>query len=621
MQPVGTAFYSDMELLQLVERMNKLKPYAFYIVDTLGSMYRNDVTHRFHLINENMDPAIQLGFHGHNNLQLAFSNAQILGKIQTKRTLILDSSVYGMGRGAGNLPTELITQYINKNIASKYDVSMVMDIYDEHIAAIRKEYEWGYTLPYHIAASHVCHPNYAAYLINKQTLTMNDIEKIIQSIPEDYKVLYDRKLVERLYVQYQSKSIDDSANVSELTEWIHGRDVLLLAPGKSLVSEYDTVLGFIKQSHPFIISVNFIDAQFHIDACFVSNHKRMDGITRELQTMPRVRTILTSNITGGEADSLYVDYNRYTNEDEAIADNAGLMLLKLLHVCGVRQVHLAGFDGFHHKHNITARTCILISMRTTFRKNSVVYAYSYVVCLRICISPFSPGLSMNWKKAMYKCIVFDMDGTLIDSFEGIDKAYRQAFTQLNRKYPGESFVRRAIGAPLPQVFKDGCGMSKEETAEAVRIYRAYYDRFGKYEAVVYKGIKDVLQALKAAGIFLGVATLKKEAFARDILRHCSLFSYFDVVHGMDGKDTLAKADLIRRCMEDARVCKTQTVLVGDSSYDAAGAKAAGVDFLAVTYGFGFSAGDPSAVLEAKWMADIPWDILSQVGLQNRMINT
>ena len=147
-------------------------------------MYRNEVSHRFYLIDENMDPQIHLGFHGHNNMQLAFSNAQVLGKIQTKRTLILDSSVYGMGRGAGNLPTELITQYINKNIASRYDVTMVMDIYDEYIAAIRKKYEWGYTMPYHIAANNVCHPNYAAYLINKQTLTMKDIEKIIQSIPD-----------------------------------------------------------------------------------------------------------------------------------------------------------------------------------------------------------------------------------------------------------------------------------------------------------------------------------------------------------------------------------------------------------------------------------------------------
>ena len=189
MQPVGTVFYSDMELLQLVERINELSPYAFYIVDTLGSMYRNDVSHRFYVIDKNMKPGIHIGFHGHNNLQLAFSNAQILGKIQTKRTLILDASVYGMGRGAGNLPTELITQYINRNIASRYDVSMVMGIYDEYIAPIRKKYEWGYTMPYHIAASHVCHPNYATYLINRQTLTMQDIEKIIQSIPPMHKVL------------------------------------------------------------------------------------------------------------------------------------------------------------------------------------------------------------------------------------------------------------------------------------------------------------------------------------------------------------------------------------------------------------------------------------------------
>ena len=85
---VGTAFYSDLELLRLVEKINALRPYAFYIVDTLGSMYRNEVSHRFYLIDENMSPEIHLGFHGHNNLQLAFSNAQVLGKIQTKRNLI-----------------------------------------------------------------------------------------------------------------------------------------------------------------------------------------------------------------------------------------------------------------------------------------------------------------------------------------------------------------------------------------------------------------------------------------------------------------------------------------------------------------------------------------------------
>ena len=349
MQPVGTGFYTDMELLRLVEKMNQLQPYAFYIVDTLGSMYRNEVSHRFYLIDENMRPEIHLGFHGHNNLQLAFSNAQVLGKIQTKRTLILDSSVNGMGRGAGNLPTELITQYINKNIASRYDVTMVMDIYDEYISAIRKKFEWGYSVPYHIAASNVCHPNYASYLINKQTLTMKDIEKIIQSIPEEYKILYDQSLIEELYVRYQSKSIDDSAAVQEISGWLSGRKILLLAPGKSLVSHYDSILRFVEEEHPFVISVNFADARYPIDACFVSNHKRMDTIGREIRRMGGLRTILTSNIAGG-GGCVYVNYACYTNGDDMVSDNAGLMLLSLLKRCGAHTVCLAGFDGFHHRH-------------------------------------------------------------------------------------------------------------------------------------------------------------------------------------------------------------------------------------------------------------------------------
>ena len=351
MQPVGTVLYRDMELLHLVEQMNGLNPYAFYIVDTLGSMYRNEVSHRFYLIDENMNPGIHLGFHGHNNLQLAFSNAQVLGKIQTKRTLILDSSVYGMGRGAGNLPTELITQYINKNIASRYDVAMVMDIYDEYIASIRKEHEWGYTVPYHIAASHVCHPNYASYLLNKQTLTMLDIERIIQPIPEKYRVLYDQAHIEQLYAQYQSNKLDDSAAVAEITRTIQNKSVLLLAPGKTLVTAYDDIMAFVEKEKPYVISVNFVDPKYRINACFVSNHKRIDAIERDMQHMSGVRAILTSNLPAGGVQALRVNYDRYINGDSMISDNAGLMLLRLLERCGAQQVYLAGFDGFHHKHN------------------------------------------------------------------------------------------------------------------------------------------------------------------------------------------------------------------------------------------------------------------------------
>lgn len=350
LQPVGTAFYSDLELLRLVERVNQLKPFAFYIVDTLGSMYRNQVTRQFHLIDENMDPSVRLGFHGHNNLQLAFSNAQVLSTIQAKRDLIVDSSVYGMGRGAGNLPTELITRYINKNIQSRYNVAMVMDVYDEYIAPLRKEYEWGYTMAYQIAAIHACHPNYAAYLLNKQTLTMTDIESILRSIPQHQRVEFDKELIRELYQRYQSKGIDDSKAVEELSALMQGRKLLVLAPGQSLRIRESQVMEFIRRQAPFVIAVNFADPKFQVEACFVSNHKRLDIAGGQMRSLPGVRRIFTSNLAPyGDEGCFYVDYDRCANEDPMVSDNAGLMLLKLLERCGAKKVYLAGFDGFRGK--------------------------------------------------------------------------------------------------------------------------------------------------------------------------------------------------------------------------------------------------------------------------------
>ena len=119
-QPVGTTTYTDGALLRLIEKVNELRPFAFYLVDTLGAMYKNDLLRMFYLVDNNLRADVRIGFHSHNNLQLSFSNAQELILMHSKREIIIDTSVYGMGRGAGNLCTELLTQYINENIESKY---------------------------------------------------------------------------------------------------------------------------------------------------------------------------------------------------------------------------------------------------------------------------------------------------------------------------------------------------------------------------------------------------------------------------------------------------------------------------------------------------------------------
>lgn len=213
---------------------------------------------------------------------------------------------------------------------------------------------------------------------------------------------------------------------------------------------------------------------------------------------------------------------------------------------------------------------------------------------------------------MYNCVLFDMDGTLVDSYPGIFHAYEQTLREMNRPFGGDSFVRRAIGAPLPWVFRELCGLDEAETTEAVRRYRDCYARQGQREAAAYAGIADALRQLRQAGRRLGVATLKKEAFAAEILERLGLLACFDAVCGADGDDRQTKADLIRRCLRRTGNRPEETVLVGDSVFDAAGAQEAGVACLAVTYGFGFQTPEERAHPAVVLTADTPADIVRQL---------
>lgn len=212
----------------------------------------------------------------------------------------------------------------------------------------------------------------------------------------------------------------------------------------------------------------------------------------------------------------------------------------------------------------------------------------------------------------YRCVIFDMDGTLIDSYEGIFHSYEWTMKQLGQAFDGETFVRNAIGAPLPVTFRESCGMDEKEAEQAVAYYRDYYDRAGKLEAVLYEGMEDTLRKLKQAGCFVGVATMKKERFAEEILKRLHVFQYFDAVHGADEEGIFTKADLIRQCLADADVQREKAILVGDTRYDAEGAATAGIDFLAVTYGFGFTNDTSPGTLGAAAVAHSATEIVKGV---------
>lgn len=338
--PMHTNTYSSYELLELVKMVNKIQPKGFTIVDTTGAMKEKDILTSFYVVDSTLNKDIALCFHSHNNLQLSFSNAQCLMKVCKDRELIIDSTVFGMGRGAGNLCTELITQYINDNYNGNYDLIPILKIVDEQINPIFAKTPWGYSVPYYLAATNHCHPNYAKYLVDKQTVPVEFINNLLKSIPDNKKSVFDANLIKQLYLDKFSNAIDDTKTVEYMKNLLDDKKILILAPGKSLKDDKSKIEDFIKKENPFIISLNFIPEKYRENLVFVTNMKRFTSLNDYSRPL-----VVTSNIEDIPKQALILNYSSYLN-DSKMFDNVALMLLKLLIKINIKSVFIAGLDGF-----------------------------------------------------------------------------------------------------------------------------------------------------------------------------------------------------------------------------------------------------------------------------------
>jgi len=343
-QPVGTTSYTDKQLLSLIDKVNELHPYAFYLVDTLGLMQQNDVLRLFYLIDHNLNKDVCMGFHSHNNLQLSYSNCLALASLNSKREIFLDSSVYGMGRCAGNLNTELIASSLNDTQECRFDIEPILEIVDEFIADIKAKYEWGYCVPYYLAAINGCHPNYAAYLSQKQTLTVRSIATILKMIEPNQRSLFDKELIEKKYLEYQSNEIEDCGNIAILEGALKNRNILVLAPGASIEQMESQITDIATKHNCIVISVAFVPDFIKCDYVFISNLRRYQTSFNAVNK--DVAVIYTSNINVAENNKIVVNYSTLLNDNDHIRDNTSIMLLNLLAKLSVGTVYLAGMDGY-----------------------------------------------------------------------------------------------------------------------------------------------------------------------------------------------------------------------------------------------------------------------------------
>lgn len=348
-QAVSITSYNDEELSELIELVNDLEPYAFSLVDTYGLLHKGQLMHYFNFACEHLKKSIGIGYHAHNNFQLAYANCiELLENPPQDRMLIVDGSLYGMGKSAGNTPIELLVTYMNDYMGTHYHNSQLLEAIEVTMLDIRRQVSWGYSFKFFLAASHDCHPNYVNYLLDLGKLSVKSINELLDEIASDKKLLYDADYIKDLYFYYQKNNCDDRWAVKALTQDLQEKDILVLGPGRSISDEREKVNSYVKSVNPITISINYIPEGYTINYVFMSNSKRYVQLSSALnEQREKSRLIATSNVTKAEGEFDYtLNYSSLLDETALMPDNPMIMLLGLLKRIGVKSIGLAGFDGY-----------------------------------------------------------------------------------------------------------------------------------------------------------------------------------------------------------------------------------------------------------------------------------
>lgn len=214
----------------------------------------------------------------------------------------------------------------------------------------------------------------------------------------------------------------------------------------------------------------------------------------------------------------------------------------------------------------------------------------------------------------YQTVVFDFDGTVADTAQGIFESVQYALQRLGLPAASEQTLRRFIGPPLPYSFQTFVGLSESDTEQAVRYYRENYGNEGKYKLYFYDGIPELLQSLRSAGVHTCLASAKPDLFIQQILDHFDARSWFDCAKGMSMNEQSAdKSGVILSVMREVGAAdKSRVLMVGDTRFDMRGAKEIGVDSLGVLYGYGSA--EELADSGADYIVKAPREIGTIVGL-------
>lgn len=356
-QAANTLAYSESDLINLANELNSLDdiPEGLSIVDTFGAMYEEDLTRISEVLDKHLNKRIRIGFHSHNNQQLSYALTMAFVKKykDSDRDIIIDSSLCGMGRGAGNTTTELAAGFLNKLKLKNYDMDAILDAIDIYMTPFLEKYKWGYSTSYFLAGLYCCHVNNIAYLTKNHRCNSKDMRNVIDSMKPEDRCRYDYDLLEEKYIENQDRKTDDAQVIDRLKSSFADKKIVLIAPGKSSLTDINNIKGFIKNNDCIVIAVNALLPGYCYDYLFLTNRARYDyARNARAEQFDRTPKILLSNIkTTGEGDEYIVNFNRAIKRGWEHFDNAVICCLRMLDRMKVSEVWIAGFDGFKHQYN------------------------------------------------------------------------------------------------------------------------------------------------------------------------------------------------------------------------------------------------------------------------------
>ncbi len=370
---MGYANYSESERKNLIDLLKATELDYIYIADSYGSLFPDQMKEIFEPLLEIQN--IKVGFHPHNSLQMAFANT--LEAIRCG-VHIIDCTIYGMGRAAGNLPTEIIISFLERGKKDKYNSIPVLNIIDRYFITLQKNNKWGYQLPYMLSAMFQCHPNYAKALVDFREYDMEDIWKAMDYINKKKPVGFSKSYVDEVINEGVIGNIKDirarkhlTATAKELSEnglseqlnvpYINrheNRDFLILATGPSLKEYKSKIDKFITKYNPIILGANYLGGIFKPHYHAFNNKRR---VVEYIDTVVPESKLLIGQYIPEEMIREYTDrgYERIFYLDTLNSEfdiNRGVimtscrtisvLLLGVATVMGANRIFTAGMDGY-----------------------------------------------------------------------------------------------------------------------------------------------------------------------------------------------------------------------------------------------------------------------------------